>query len=106
MGKVMTLFLSQDRAVLDALQKSYAIISFKPDGTILEANENFCQVMGYSAREVVGQPHRMFLSDGEAQTAEYRKFWEDLRAGILHSEEFSRIRKDGETVWIQATYNP
>jgi len=102
----MTLFLSQDRAVLDALQKSYAIISFKPDGTILEANENFCQVMGYSAREVVGQPHRMFLSDGEAQTAEYRKFWEDLRAGILHSEEFSRIRKDGETVWIQATYNP
>ncbi|WP_291843348.1 PAS domain-containing methyl-accepting chemotaxis protein [Maricaulis sp.] len=102
----MNIFNSRDTSVLDAIQKSYAMISFKPDGTILEVNDNFCQVMGYAPAEVVGKKHRMFLAGGEADGADYRKFWDDLRAGIFHTEEFSRIRKGGETVWIQATYNP
>lgn len=102
----MTLFSSTDRSILDALQKSYAVIAFRPDSTILDANENFCRVMGYSADEVIGRKHKIFLTESEAGSSAYRQFWEDLRAGIFHSEEFSRIRKDGETVWIQATYNP
>jgi len=103
---LVKLFPSQDRTVLDALHKSYAIISFKPDATILEANENFCQVMGYQPNEIVGRKHRMFVLEGEADTSEYAAFWDDLRSGKFHSEEFRRVRKDGETVWIQATYNP
>ncbi len=102
----MNILNSRDTNVLDALQKSYAMISFRPDGTILDANENFCRVMGYSSDEVIGRKHKMFLTESEAEGAAYRQFWDELRAGVFHSEEFSRIRKDGETVWIQATYNP
>ena len=102
----MKIFPSQDRTVLDALHKSYAIISFKPDATILEANENFCRVMGYEPKEIVGRKHRMFVLEGEADTPDYAAFWDDLRRGKFHSEEFRRVRKDGETVWIQASYNP
>jgi len=42
-------------AVLKALSRSLAIISFKPDGTILEANENFCKAVGYRREEIVGK---------------------------------------------------
>ncbi|WP_339335425.1 PAS domain-containing methyl-accepting chemotaxis protein [uncultured Maricaulis sp.] len=102
----MQLFSSLGRSTLDALQKSYAIISFKPDGTIIEANANFCDILGYQPDELVGRKHRIFVADEDAGSAAYTQFWSELRGGKFHSEEFRRIRKDGETVWIQATYNP
>ena len=46
----MTAFLpfsNDSRIVLDAFSRSLAIISFTPDGTILDANENFCEAIGY-----------------------------------------------------------
>ncbi|RKR00247.1 MULTISPECIES: methyl-accepting chemotaxis protein [Maricaulis] len=102
----MGLFASSDRAVLNALHNAYAVISFRPDSTIIEANANFCQVMGYQPDEIIGRKHRMFVQDGDADSESYIRFWDDLRAGKFHSEEFCRIRKDGQSVWIQATYNP
>ena len=37
---------SDERAVLKALGRSLAIIEFDPSGTILSANENFCNALG------------------------------------------------------------
>ncbi len=102
----MRLFGSENRAVLDAFGKSYAMISFKPDGTIVGANDNFCRVLGYDAAEIIGRNHRMFLSERDASSSDYSQFWDALRAGKFYAEEVRRVRKDGETVWIQATYNP
>nr|WP_246318903.1 PAS domain S-box protein [Peteryoungia desertarenae] len=38
---------------------SQAVIIFKPDGTILDANENFCAAMGYRKDEVIGSGRRV-----------------------------------------------
>lgn len=35
-------------ATLAALGKSQAVIEFKLDGTIIDANPNFCNAMGYA----------------------------------------------------------
>ena len=48
------------KAILDAVSRSQAIIEFKPDGTIIRANENFCNAVGYEISEISGQHHRMF----------------------------------------------
>jgi methyl-accepting chemotaxis protein len=37
-----------DKNILDAVGKSLAIIHFMPNGTILDANENFLSVLGYT----------------------------------------------------------
>ena len=50
-------------AVLAALNKSLAIIEFDPTGNILTANENFLAALGYEAREIAGQHHRMFIEE-------------------------------------------
>ncbi|WP_322097540.1 PAS domain-containing methyl-accepting chemotaxis protein [Pelagibius sp. Alg239-R121] len=92
--------------MLAALDKSQAVIHFKPDGTILFANENFLGALGYALDEIQGQHHSMFVEPGYAKTAEYQQFWESLAQGNYQAAEYKRITKDGSEIWIQASYNP
>lgn len=94
------------QATLEAFSRSQAMIEFKPDGTILSANDNFLKAMGYGIDEIRGQHHRMFVDSGYANSAEYRSFWKELAAGKFKSAEFLRFDKSGNEVWIQASYNP
>ena len=93
------------RGQLDALSRSTAIISFTPDGLVLDANKNFLGAVGYALAEVMGKHHRMFVSEEEASSPEYEALWARLRAGEYVSDTFRRIRKDGSDLWIQASYN-
>ncbi len=94
------------KAVLDALGRSQAIIEFNLDGTIIDANENFCRALGYEPAEIRGKHHRIFCDPAYTQTQDYRDFWAMLNRGQFESREYKRIRKDGREVWIQASYNP
>lgn len=91
---------------ISAIGKSQAVIHFNLDGTVITANENFLQVMGYSLDEIKGRHHRMFVSQVYAQTKEYAEFWERLKQGEYQAAEYKRIAKGGREVWIMASYNP
>ena len=91
---------------VEAIRKSQAVVEFDTDGTVLDANQNFLDVVGYTLKEVVGRHHRMFMPEGDAKKPEYEKFWSELRRGVFHSGEFGRVGKNGAKVWIQASYNP
>ncbi|KMO21882.1 methyl-accepting chemotaxis protein [Methylobacterium platani] len=91
---------------ITAINRSQAVIHFAPDGTILDANPHFLAAMGYGLDEVRGRNHRMFVTAEEAESPDYRDFWARLSRGEYHAGEFKRRGKDGNEVWIQATYNP
>ncbi|HDS1731866.1 TPA: PAS domain-containing methyl-accepting chemotaxis protein [Pseudomonas putida] len=98
--------LSGTQAKLAAISRSMAMIEFAPDGTILDANERFCQAMGYSADELRGKHHRLFCEPGYAQTAEYQQLWRELGQGKAISGTFERLDKAGREVWLEASYMP
>ena len=89
-----------------ALHRSQAVIDFEPDGTILTANPNFLDAVGYRLDEVQGRHHRMFVTEAERVGPAYQAFWAALARGEFQSTEYLRIGKGGREVWIQATYNP
>ena len=91
---------------IDAIGKSQAIIEFKLDGTIIQANENFLRALGYTLGEITGRHHSMFIDQAERESPAYREFWAALNRGEFQSGEFKRIGKGGKEVWIQASYNP
>ena len=91
---------------IEAIGKSQAVIEFKMDGTIVKANENFLNTMGYRADEITGRHHSMFAESGVENSLEYRQFWEALNRGEYQAAEYKRIGKGGKVVWIQASYNP
>ncbi len=94
------------RNKLESLDRSMARIEFAPDCTILDANQNFLDVMGYTLSEIRGKKHSLFVDDETKNSPEYAAFWEKLRAGEFESAAFKRLAKGGREVWIQATYNP
>ncbi len=97
---------ASDRGMVDAINKSQAVIEFAMDGTIQHANENFLKAMGYSLDEIRGQHHSMFAEPAYAQSSEYREFWEKLRRGEFDAGQYRRLGKGGREIWIQASYNP
>ncbi len=94
------------KAVLEAVNRSQAVIEFDLTGKILRANENFCEALGYDISEIVGQHHRMFVDPSEARGDGYRLFWERLARGEFDRRQYKRIGKGGREVWIEASYNP
>jgi methyl-accepting chemotaxis protein len=95
-----------NKATLDAIGRSLAIIEFDPTGKILSANENFCKALGYQASEIIGQHHSLFVEPEFVHSAEYREFWAKLGRGEFEAREYERIGKGGRKVWIQASYSP
>jgi methyl-accepting chemotaxis protein len=89
-----------------AICRVQAVIEFGLDGTIVSANDNFLQAMGYRLEEVQGRHHSLFVDPAYAASAEYRQFWLDLAAGRQQSGRFRRIGKGGQEVWIQGSYFP
>ncbi len=89
-----------------AINKSLAVIQFNMDGTVLTANQNFLDVLGYSLDEIKGRHHRMFVAPAESSSTAYQAFWGRLNAGEFSQGEYMRVAKDGREIWIQATYNP
>src|SRR5262245_24090658 len=93
-------------AIVDALNKSQAVIEFNLDGTILTANENFLGAMGYTLAEVKGRHHSMFVEPAYKDSAEYRDFWARLNRGEFQAAQYRRFGKGGKEIWIEASYNP
>ncbi|KQS93881.1 PAS domain-containing methyl-accepting chemotaxis protein [Rhizobium sp. Leaf386] len=97
---------AEDNGKIAALSRAQAVIEFTPDGRILQANENFLSVLGYTIEEIVGKHHAMFCEPGYANSPEYQAFWKDLRNGKFVTDQFMRLGKGGKRVFIQASYNP
>ena len=93
-------------AEMAALNRSMAVISFALDGTILDANENFLNTFGYTLAEIRGKPHRMLCDADYAASQDYAEFWRQLRQGKFFQGQFKRLSKNGQTIWLEATYNP
>lgn len=91
---------------VEAINRSQAVIEFSLDGTILTANANFCNALGYRLDEIAGKHHRLFVDPSYAASSDYANFWNNLRKGEFQAAEYKRIGKNGRIVWIQATYNP
>lgn len=107
---MFSLFRSQHKssrdAMITAIDSVQAVIEFKPDGTIVGANQNFLGALGYSLPEIAGKHHRMFVDEAYAASRDYVDFWAALAAGRPQTGQFRRFGKGGREIWIEASYNP
>jgi methyl-accepting chemotaxis protein len=92
--------------LIEALQRSTAVIEFNLNGEVLAANERFLSSMGYSLGQIQGQHHRMFCEPQEYNSSDYQSFWDKLRRGEFVTGRFKRVDSRGREVWLEASYNP
>lgn len=106
LARTIAKYVAASTNQLAAIGKSQAVIEFNLDGTIITANDNFLNTVGYTLKEIQGQHHRMFCDSVYAQSPAYQEFWAKLNRGDNQIAEYRRIGKGGKEVWIQASYNP
>lgn len=90
----------------EAVSRTQASITFTPDGIIKDANDTFLVATGYRLDEIQGQHHRMFCPPEIANSVEYQTFWSELAAGMPNTGEFKRVNRNGEVLWLRASYSP
>lgn len=103
--------LESSEAILPVLQRAalervMAIAEFSPDGTLERANENYLDLLGYKGHDIRGRNHRTFCRQSLVDTDDYRVFWQELRSGRSHAGRVERLRQDGTSCWLEATYTP
>jgi methyl-accepting chemotaxis protein len=91
---------------IKAINASQAVIHFRPDGTIEDANPNFLAATGYALDDIKGKHHSIFMPPEMRNHPDYHLLWQNLRTGQFQSGQFRRVNRKGEDLWLQATYNP
>lgn len=74
-------------------------------GTILFANEDFCQIAGYSLEELVGKPHNI-VRHPDMPRAAFKDLWETVKKGKVWKGYVKNATKNGGYYWVFATVYP
>lgn len=82
-------------------QNPTSILITNLKGEIEYVNPKFCEISGYTLKEVLGKNPR-FLKSGGTPQEEYKKLWETIVDGKDWHGEFLNKRKDGSLFWEQA----
>lgn len=74
-------------------------------GVITFANRKFCEISGYSADELVGQPHNIIRHPDMPKEA-FAKMWETIKSGQIWHGLVKNLRKDGRYYWVETEIAP
>ncbi|MFC2116740.1 PAS domain-containing protein [Bacteroidota bacterium] len=88
----------------DAVDRAFIKCVYSPAGQILELNENFEHITGYTEKEMLGKNNRVFLQRVEKE--QFDKVWEDILKDKPYSGVIRRTKPTGEEVWIMSTFTP
>ncbi|CAG9933606.1 PAS domain S-box protein [Candidatus Nitrotoga arctica] len=84
----------------------HAIISVTDAaGSILDANELFSKISGFSREELIGRDHRM-LNSGYHLKDFFEGMWLTIGAGKVWQSNIRNRRKNGEFYWVSTTIVP
>jgi sigma-B regulation protein RsbU (phosphoserine phosphatase) len=74
-------------------------------GSIIEVNDKFCEVTGYSRDELIGQNHRI-LKSGYHPESFYHEMWHTISSGSVWRRRICNRAKDGHQFWVDTTIVP
>lgn len=90
---------------IDAIGNLNLISIIDRRGRILQANKKFCEVSGYSKKELIGQTHRI-LDSGKHPDSFFVNIWKTIVRGKIWYGEICNRRKDGALYWVDAAIVP
>jgi PAS domain S-box-containing protein len=88
----------------DAVDQALIKCVYSSAGQILEVNENFETVTGFTEKELLGKNNRAFLQRVEKE--QFDRIWEDILKDKPYSGVIRRTKPTGEEVWLMSTFTP
>jgi methyl-accepting chemotaxis protein len=97
---------SGDAAVAAAFRQAQPLATFTPEGQFVSVNAHFAGLLGHAPEALAGRPHHAFVDAATRQSAEYRRFWEQVGRGEAAVEQFRHLDADGKPVWLLCSAAP
>ena len=88
-----------------ALDESAIVSKTDVNGIITYANENFCEICGYSKEELIGHSHNV-VRHPDTQDAMFNTMWETLRTKQIFQGTIQNQKKDGSSYFLDITIVP
>jgi PAS domain S-box-containing protein len=96
----------RDSTALLSTLNLYGIISIADRaGNIIEVNDSFCKISGYTREELLGKNHRI-VNSGTQSPAFWLKMWQDVSGGIAWHGEVCNCNKEGDLYWVDTVISP
>lgn len=96
---------NEQTAYIDAIGELALISIASRKGRILEANKKFCEVSGYSLKELLGQDYRI-LKSGAHSREFFFELWTTIAHGKTWRKEICNRRKNATLFWLDTTIVP
>ncbi|NVK24636.1 MAG: PAS domain-containing sensor histidine kinase [Gammaproteobacteria bacterium] len=74
-------------------------------GKIVEVNDKFCEISGYSRRELIGKTHRI-INSGEHSRQFFIDMWKTISSGKVWTGPITNRRKDGSLYIVESIITP
>ncbi len=88
-----------------ALDESAIVSKTDINGTIIYANENFCQLSGYTTDELLGQPHSI-IRHTDVPDSFFDEMWKTLNEKQIFQSTIKNRKKDGSSYYLDITIVP
>lgn len=89
--------------LLNSVNASTLFGEIHKDGKILKMNDNFLDLIGIPAEEIIGKTQSAFLPLSEEA---YAQMWNELVSGNIQKLEYELKTPSGKSVWLSETYAP
>lgn len=74
-------------------------------GNIIFANDDFCEIAGFTVDELIGKPHNI-VRHKDMPKAAFKDLWDTVKRGEIWTGYVKNARKDGGYYWVFATVYP
>jgi len=90
---------------LDIVDKNVITSTTDLSGRISSASQAFCNISGYSKKELLGKNHNI-VRHSDMPSEIYKDLWETIKSGKVWNGELLNKRKDGTSYWVDTTITP
>ena len=89
----------------EALTRSAIVTIMDPEGTIVYANDRFCEISQYSREDLIGNTHQIVNSNYHSPEF-WQHLWQTIQKGEIWQGEIYDRAKDGRGYWVNSTIIP
>jgi len=97
--------LRDSEVLLDTLRSHFKVSVSDASGRILEVNDNFVRMSGYTRAELIGNSHTL-LNSGHHPPEFWANMWTTITRGEPWRGEVRNRAKDGTVFWVDSVIAP
>jgi aerotaxis receptor len=86
-------------------ENTFLVSETDSKGIIRFANDDFCNIAGYSIDELIGKPHNMVRHSDMPKVA-FKDLWDTIKSGKTWTGYVKNATKSGGYYWVFATVYP